>query len=279
LRDLSIGGNAGRLWTRHELRSAQARAFSESREYLLPVRFDDTALPSINPPVGYIDLRFKTPEALAELIVQKVQTTGREDAPTASPVGASPVPRTLERARTNQGLGAFKSSRFLMARLPIPVAGALLWVLAVTFLYTISTYLSLWAVAAPIGVVSLAYGVVAYVTRDRSVAPLVAALACGFICGGSTYLLVHDDSGRYGFVFGLAFGWLATRHLVARDERMRILAIVVVGIWLLAGFGVLQDSEFYRHGLPGGAILAGAVATLVSLAVAAIMRDVGKVKA
>src|SRR3712207_5793444 len=30
-----------KLWTNHERRSAQARAFSENREYILPARFDN----------------------------------------------------------------------------------------------------------------------------------------------------------------------------------------------------------------------------------------------
>src|SRR5215212_1573339 len=33
---------AGKLWTNHERQSAQARAFEEQREYVLPARFDDT---------------------------------------------------------------------------------------------------------------------------------------------------------------------------------------------------------------------------------------------
>jgi hypothetical protein len=36
---------AKKLWTNHERQSAQARAFTENEEYLLPVRFDDTEIP------------------------------------------------------------------------------------------------------------------------------------------------------------------------------------------------------------------------------------------
>ena len=32
---------ANKLWTRHELKQAQSRAFKEHREYILPVRLDD----------------------------------------------------------------------------------------------------------------------------------------------------------------------------------------------------------------------------------------------
>src|SRR5271166_339724 len=36
---------AEKLWTNHERESAQARAFQEHKEYILPARFDDTSIP------------------------------------------------------------------------------------------------------------------------------------------------------------------------------------------------------------------------------------------
>jgi hypothetical protein len=36
---------ASKVWTKHELRSAQARALNEKGEYILPARFDDTKIP------------------------------------------------------------------------------------------------------------------------------------------------------------------------------------------------------------------------------------------
>jgi hypothetical protein len=48
---------ARKLWTRHELQQAQARAFRENREYILPLRIDDTEIPGLNATIGYIDLR------------------------------------------------------------------------------------------------------------------------------------------------------------------------------------------------------------------------------
>ncbi len=62
-----------KLWTNHERVSMQARAFQESREYILPARFDDTEIPGILKTVGYIDLKNKTPEELATLIEKKVK--------------------------------------------------------------------------------------------------------------------------------------------------------------------------------------------------------------
>ena len=36
---------AAKVWPTHERRNAQARALSQNREYILPVRFDDTETP------------------------------------------------------------------------------------------------------------------------------------------------------------------------------------------------------------------------------------------
>jgi hypothetical protein len=64
---------AKKVWTNHERESAQARAFEEKGEYILPARFDDTEIPGIKPTTGYIDLRKKSPEEFAELIVAKLK--------------------------------------------------------------------------------------------------------------------------------------------------------------------------------------------------------------
>jgi hypothetical protein len=61
-----------KLWTNHERQSAQARAFKEHQEYLLPARFDRTEVPGLRQTVGYIDLSKRSPEALAGLIAKKI---------------------------------------------------------------------------------------------------------------------------------------------------------------------------------------------------------------
>lgn len=64
--------HAAKIWPRHELKQAQARALRENQEYILPVRVDDTELPGLNATTGYIDLRRHTAEELAQLILQKL---------------------------------------------------------------------------------------------------------------------------------------------------------------------------------------------------------------
>jgi hypothetical protein len=60
-------------WTKHERQSAQARAFTENREYILPARFDDTVLPGLAPTIGFVDLRGKQPAEFAGMILEKIR--------------------------------------------------------------------------------------------------------------------------------------------------------------------------------------------------------------
>jgi hypothetical protein len=59
-------------WTRLERRAALSRAARERREYVLPARFDHTALPGLPSSTVYIDLNGKTPDDLAALIAAKL---------------------------------------------------------------------------------------------------------------------------------------------------------------------------------------------------------------
>lgn len=68
---------AAKPWTRHERRSALARAIEEEGEYILPSRFDDTELPGLPPTIAYVDLREYAPETLIEFIVEKITSAGR----------------------------------------------------------------------------------------------------------------------------------------------------------------------------------------------------------
>ena len=67
---------AQKLWAKHELQSAQARAFvEENREYILPVRLDDTEIPGILLTAGYLDLRSMTIEDIYQALVEKLSGT------------------------------------------------------------------------------------------------------------------------------------------------------------------------------------------------------------
>lgn len=60
-----------KAWTNHERQSAQARAFEESKEYILPIKLDDTEIAGINSTVGYLDGRVYSPKEISKLFLEK----------------------------------------------------------------------------------------------------------------------------------------------------------------------------------------------------------------
>ena len=67
---------AAKVWTNHERRSAQARAISENREYILPVRLDNTEIPGIQPTIGYIDYKKSGHSGLVSATLNKLSKIG-----------------------------------------------------------------------------------------------------------------------------------------------------------------------------------------------------------
>ncbi len=78
---------AAKLWTNHERQAAQARAFKEIEEYILPIRLDDAEIPGILPTIAYLRMPPETIDSLADIILTKL---GRE------PYVPSPQPTTTE---------------------------------------------------------------------------------------------------------------------------------------------------------------------------------------
>jgi hypothetical protein len=64
---------AEKIWPRNERRWALSRALRERREYVLPVRFDDTHLPGLDPDMGYLKAADFTPTKLGAAIKQKLE--------------------------------------------------------------------------------------------------------------------------------------------------------------------------------------------------------------
>ncbi len=73
---------ANKLWTNHERKAAQARAFGENEEYILPVRLDNTEIPGILPTIGYLRWPPEDEESISSAIVSKLQ--GRSEEPLGS---------------------------------------------------------------------------------------------------------------------------------------------------------------------------------------------------
>ncbi|ADV83687.1 TIR domain-containing protein [Terriglobus saanensis] len=70
---------AEKVWPTHERRSAFEKAISSKEEYILPARFDDTDIPGLSKHISYIDLRKKSPDQFAALIIQKLGHTIADD--------------------------------------------------------------------------------------------------------------------------------------------------------------------------------------------------------
>lgn len=78
---------AQKLWTNHERKAAQARAFSERRAYILPVRLDDTEIDGVLPTTGYLRIPPESSSSLADAIEEKLAAADIEesvDSPSAA---------------------------------------------------------------------------------------------------------------------------------------------------------------------------------------------------
>ncbi len=67
-----------KVWTKHELKAAQARALSENEEYILPIRLDSTEIPGILQTTAYLNWDEETPESIAEAILEKLGKVSHE---------------------------------------------------------------------------------------------------------------------------------------------------------------------------------------------------------
>lgn len=63
---------AEKSWTTLERQNAQARAFKENQEYILPIKIDDTEIPGIPSTIGYLDLRRISIEVIARSLLKKL---------------------------------------------------------------------------------------------------------------------------------------------------------------------------------------------------------------
>jgi hypothetical protein len=60
-------------WTNHERKAAQARAFSQNKEYILPLKLDDTEIPGLNETIGYVDYRKSDSDEVVSLLKSKLK--------------------------------------------------------------------------------------------------------------------------------------------------------------------------------------------------------------
>ncbi|SHM84021.1 TIR domain-containing protein [Flavobacterium saccharophilum] len=63
-----------KVWTTHERKAAQTKAFLNNKEYILPLRIDNTEIDGLNETVGYIDLNQVGIEKTIDLLKQKLSS-------------------------------------------------------------------------------------------------------------------------------------------------------------------------------------------------------------
>jgi len=248
---------AKKLWPRHELRSAQARAFAENREYLLPARFDDTELPGLPETVAYIDLRGKAPTYVAELISQKLRTASD---------------RALVKGQSKHG--ATVRTRWWAWNAPLRVVLTLQWLLACYIMAATSDNLGIFALLAPLWILPLSYLVVRFVGLNVVAALSIGGMATAMV-GGAIAYQIDDSSSSYGLTLGLVFGALVAAYLVQPARGMNIFVATLVTGLLLLGLGVYEYPSFFLE-LHGQACVLAAGAGIELLLIAAAVERLPK---
>jgi hypothetical protein len=82
---------AKKQWTNHERKAAQARAFQENSEYILPLRLDDAEIEGILGTTGYIDYRHVPFDRIISLLSEKVIQYNKDNGITYEIVKAETV--------------------------------------------------------------------------------------------------------------------------------------------------------------------------------------------
>lgn len=100
-----------KLWTNHERKSAQERAFREREEYILPVRLDDTRIPGIRDTIGYIDLRHTSLDELVGMILVKLGKD--QSAPSSSSKQATVATFNIPLPKIKRDFTQLDKDRFL----------------------------------------------------------------------------------------------------------------------------------------------------------------------
>lgn len=96
------GHYAKKAWTNHERGAAQARAFTESQEYILPIRLDETNIPGILPTTGYLACPPATTETITAAILYKLDHLSSRG--TLSRTRSTPVEASLPQSNLHFSL-------------------------------------------------------------------------------------------------------------------------------------------------------------------------------
>jgi len=62
-----------KAWPQLERQHAQSRALLEKREYILPIRLDESEVPGLPSTIAYVDARYLSPVQIADRLRQKIR--------------------------------------------------------------------------------------------------------------------------------------------------------------------------------------------------------------
>ncbi len=110
---------AQKLWTNREREAAQARAFQENKEYILPIRLDDTEIPGILITTGYLE--WSNADSIAKRVFEKLSIKVTSDIPVTGDE-ASEVGEDYTELRELLNNQEFAKADFLTAKLMLRVA-------------------------------------------------------------------------------------------------------------------------------------------------------------
>jgi mRNA-degrading endonuclease RelE of RelBE toxin-antitoxin system len=92
---------ATKAWTKRELQAAQARALSENKEYILPVRLDDTEIPGLLSTVAYLHWPPENASTIADSLVRKLCERWPKSEPAADPISEPVDGSAIKRRSTS----------------------------------------------------------------------------------------------------------------------------------------------------------------------------------
>ena len=98
-----------KVWTNHERKNAQVRAMEETKEYILPIKLDDTEITSIRNTIGYLDFREHGIDGIVTKTLEKLGGGNIEVQKTDQPEVTTPIPLPKIRKRITQ----FSKDEFL----------------------------------------------------------------------------------------------------------------------------------------------------------------------
>ena len=85
-----------KVWTKHEFQTALSKALELDREYILPVKLDDTEIDGLRSTIGFIDLRSISNDKFIEIIREKIKISNANKDNESEPTMESSMIKLLD---------------------------------------------------------------------------------------------------------------------------------------------------------------------------------------